>query len=316
MLNERLREYFSFTKKERVGILVLIFLIVAVFIFPYFFDFKKNKSDPHELEEYKTKISELKSIQRVDSSERIESKINDNRDEFRSENIIPKRDLFYFDPNTISEEQWKKLGIREKTIQTIQHFLARGGRFKIPEDLKKVYGLRDDDYNRLLPFVTIKKEYQSERAAFRDNGEEKTTPFATRKKEHIIVDINVADSLDFMSLAGIGSKLASRIIHYRQKLGGFYSIEQIAETYGLSDSVFRAIEPNLTIKNDSIHKIDINTADQDILKQHPYIRWELARAIIQYRNQHGPFKKPEDLMQITLITRDMYMKIYPYIKNN
>ena len=66
-----------------------------------------------------------------------------------------KGELFYFDPNTISESGWKKLGLRDKTIQTIEKYLNKGGHFYKPEDLQKIYGLHKDEYERLGPYVKI-----------------------------------------------------------------------------------------------------------------------------------------------------------------
>jgi len=324
MFQERMREYFSFTRKERIGVLVLIFLILLIFIFPYFFEFRKSKTDQHSLEQFKNEIAQLK-VKSQNDDVRQEASANKTDDDNNNADYYEpiqqnkndkKNSLFYFDPNTISEDQWRQLGIRDKTVHTIQHYLLRGGRFKIPVDLKKVYGIHEDDYNRLSPFIKIKNSSDIGKEDSEAVFVKKDHPtFTDKSKKSPIVDINISDSIGFSGLRGIGSKLASRIIHFRERLGGFYEVDQIAEIYGLPDSVFKAIKPFLRISNDSVNKIDINTADVNILKQHPYIRWEMARAIVQYRSQHGPFKKPDDLLQITIISPENYKKIEPYIKN-
>jgi len=324
MFRERLREYFSFTRKERIGVLLLIFLILLIFIFPYFFSLRKNKSEKQSLEQFKKEIAQLKVKQQNDEIKQgnraynSDDENNSGHDEPETQNKPEKKSqLFYFDPNTISEDQWEQLGIRDKTIRTIQHYLAKGGRFKIPTDLKKIYGIKENDYARLLPFVQIKNYAGIDNAVSPDKTVGKIrSPFFAKTNDFPIIDINTADSISLIALRGIGSKLASRIIHFRERLGGFYTIEQVAEVYGLPDSTFRKIKPFLTIKNDSVNKIDINTADVNTLKQHPYIRWELARSIVQYRSQHGPFKKPEDMLQIDILPPETYKKITSYIKIN
>jgi competence protein ComEA len=107
--------------------------------------------------------------------------------------------------------------------------------------------------------------------------------------------------------------LANRIVSFRQKLGGFYSVDQVAETYGLPDSTFQHLKPTLQCHPTELQKININTADANILKQHPYIKWTLANAIVQYRNQHGSFRSVDDLQQVVLLTPVLFQKLKYYL---
>ena len=317
MLRNELREYFSFTKKERVGIFVLIGLIIIVFIAPYFFSSPASKIDPGKLAQFQNEITQLKSLHADDSSfERKE----DHEENHNSHHALDysthqeeKSSLFYFDPNTTSPEQWKRLGIGDRTIHTIQNYLTKGGKFRAAEDLNKIYGMRHKDYERLFPFVHIKNISSHEPENHNDSNR-RNISFVKKENNLRIIDINHADSVQLMSLPGIGSRLASRIIRFRERLGGFYAVGQLGEVYGLTDSVIKSIQPWLTLGKDSLHQVDINTANVGTLKQHPYIRWEIAKAIIQYRDQHGPFKKPEDLLQIDLITGEAFSKVSPYIR--
>ena len=274
--------------------------------------------DQRDLIQFKKEIAQLKTLRRNDSAN-TDSEDPGEKNEMANREYQPvsddkkKIELFYFDPNTIAENQWKQLGLRDKTIHTIQHFLAKGGKFKAPEDLKRIYGLPGEDYNRLAPFVKIVHDHHVGEKA---DHEKLENGFVYNKKKSTTIspiEINTADSAELVSLPGIGSKLASRILHFRDGLGGFYSVNQVAEIYGLPDSTFFNIKPFLYVKPGAIRKIDINAADISTLKQHPYIRWELAKSIVAYRNQHGPFKKEEDLLLITIISRDSYQKISPYI---
>ena len=130
----------------------------------------------------------------------------------------------------------------------------------------------------------------------------------------VIIDINKADSAAWESLKGIGPVLAARIIRFRDKLGGFYAISQIRETYGLPDSTFNKIQPYLRLNAVSLKKLDLNTADEQTLAQHPYIRYKLARLIVLYRSNNGPFSQPSDLLGIPLVDDSIYRKIEHYIK--
>jgi len=127
------------------------------------------------------------------------------------------------------------------------------------------------------------------------------------------IDVNDADTSIFMALRGIGSKLANRIISFREKLGGFYSIDQISEIYNLPDSTFQKIKPFLRTGTQPVKKININSADAATLRTHPYIRWNLANAIVQYRSQHGEYKSLDELKQIAIITPEIFFRISNYL---
>jgi len=126
------------------------------------------------------------------------------------------------------------------------------------------------------------------------------------------VDINKADTTVFIALPGIGSKLAAGIVRFRDQLHGFYSIEQVAEICGMRDSTFQKIRPWLFVSDSFIQKININTATIEDLKT-PYINYNLANAIYQFRIQHGKFARLEDLRRIMLIDETVYKKIVPYL---
>jgi competence protein ComEA len=174
-----------------------------------------------------------------------------------------------------------------------------------------------DDYERLLPYVKIASEPAVEKK-YNDWKKETvaggSVVYSARKTvTGKTIEINTADTAALMALPGIGSRLAARIINFREKLGGFYSVQQVAETYGLPDSTFRKIQGALQCNNASVQQLNINTADANTLKQHPYIRWNLANAIVQYRAQHGNFKSVDDLQQVMVITPEIFQKIRPYI---
>jgi competence ComEA-like helix-hairpin-helix protein len=152
-----------------------------------------------------------------------------------------------------------------------------------------------------LAALTTDKKAESEKQTF------------SNEPKYTVVDINTADTSAFIALPGIGNKLALRIVNFRDKLGGFYSIDQIGETYGLPDSVFRKIKPFLKFETNLVKKFNINTATKDEMKSHPYIKWNLANAIVEYRNQHGNFSSLEDLKKVSLITTEVFDKIKFYL---
>ena len=236
----------------------------------------------------------------------------DKRKSSYNENDIIKGELFYFDPNTVTESEWKKLGLRDKTIKTIENYRSKGGSFYKSEDLQRIYGLHDDEYERLKPYIKIESHIPNEES-ISSKPKNEIQPAKTYTARYSIIDVNTADTTAFISLPGIGSKLAARIITFREKLGGFYSIEQIGETYGLPDSTFQKIKQYLKLDNPSVKKININTASVEEMKAHPYIKYNLADPIVSYRNEHGSFSKIEDIKKVMVVTDEIYKKIEPYL---
>jgi len=307
-------EYFSFTRKERTGIIVIVLVILLLtglpLLFPYLLPERKQVNPDFE----KT-ISGL-TIRQSDSTQHPNRYYGRNTSGGKTWNETNQyqtsrpAELFYFDPNTITAEGWQRLGLRDKAIQTIQHYLSKGGSFKKPEDIGKVWGLSENDVKRLLPFVSIKNKDAGNPQRIRDSAVF-TRP--VYEKKLITIDINTADSTVFIALPGIGSRLANRIIAFREKLGGFYNIDQLAETFALPDSVFQKIRNRLFIGNVPVKKININTAGIDELKAHPYIRYALGNALLQYRNTHGTFADIADIKKIMIVTEPLYAKLAPYL---
>lgn len=336
---ESIRGYLTFTRKERYGVLFLLILISILFVLPYFFKPEVGDPDPAAYEKMKSGIQKFESRATDSSREADMHGRYHNSDQYAVEKNAGEEDkptrtnMFYFDPNTIRSVEWRRLGMPERLTQTIIHYVGKGGRFHKAEDLKKLYGLRNSDYERISPYVRISKppeNFQSRgvyyaKSAYKNAAiknpdslfrEASLSPgniFARTTKRFVITDINQSDSSDWSLFPGVGAKLASRIIHFREKLGGFYQLEQVAETFGLPDSTYEKIKPYLKLNAASLTRIDLNTATKEILQSHPYIRWQIAKEIIEYRQQHGSFHSEEELLQLALMDQARFEKLKPYL---
>jgi len=309
-LKDFVRDFCHFSRRDRIAIITLISLCVLVWVLPgvvfrrSHIGIKASDDVIASMDSIGVQSREL----RVQSRElRVKSSELGVRN-YTSENIH----LFYFDPNKLDLNGWMQLGIREKTALTIQKYISKGGKFRKKEDLQKIWGLHADDYERIAPYVRIPEQQEFASSYYKTDTNDHPV-YKKYTSSIAIIDINLADTTAFIALPGIGSKLASRIISFREKLGGFYSIDQVGETYGLQDSTFQKIKKWLKLDNSLLKKININKATVEELRSHPYIRWNLANAIINYRKEHGDFKSIEELKNIMIVTDEVYEKVKNYL---
>jgi DNA uptake protein ComE-like DNA-binding protein len=297
-MKQFIKNYFSFSKKERIAVFILVILITVIWLLPYFFSVKESSPVPNA--ELTALMQKIKSKEPDGSDDLTEKKTD-------SAVIAPENhfSLFVFDPNTLNATGWKKLGINDKTVHTILNYRSKGGQFHKPEDISKIWGLRKKDAERLIPYISILS-----------TGAEKNDAFSQKiivKKPAQSIDINSATVKDFMQLPGVDHSLPYRIVNFREKLGGFVNLSQVKETYGITDSVFKIISPFLIIQNINPHKLNINTATEFELSAHPYIRRDIAKAIVLYRSQHGNYQQVSDLRKIVFISEDILNRIAPYL---
>lgn len=293
--------FLHFTNKERTGILVLALLIICSIVLPGLFRRPAVLPDQNQIIELRAQLEALK---QTDSAAHYTIATS------RNTPVSAKKStgvLFRFNPNTLKEEGWRRLGVPERTITTVMNYLQKGGRFRRAEDLGRIYGMPQGLLQQLLPYVSI------DRPGVVNEKNTVTPPGYYKKPEPRIVDINTADSSAFQSLPGIGPVLSGRIIRFRDKLGGFHSVEQVAETYGLQDSVFSRIRPYLVTGEQMLQPININEADLETFRRHPYISYQLAKLLVAYRQQHGPYKSVEDINKLMPVTKEVYEKIARYL---
>lgn len=209
--------------------------------------------------------------------------------------------------DSVGLEEWNALGAAPWIAERIEKYRSKGGRIHTLSDLKKIYGIDTNWVNRVAHCIIWKKEARSRTITPKQNFSKKYPV-----KRYFDIDINTADSSMWAKLPGIGSVLSRRIVTFRDKLGGFYSPLQVAETYGLKDSTFRKLEPHLKVLTP--HKqLPINQLGIRELAGHPYIDWKTAKLIFNYRSHHGPFKNKEDILSIKALDTTLVISWLPYL---
>ncbi|MEQ8239359.1 MAG: helix-hairpin-helix domain-containing protein [Cyclobacteriaceae bacterium] len=302
IIDKWLVDILGFSKSEAKGTVTLIIIVLLTTIVP--------KAWYYFRAEYSS--LELDNQQELDQwSKKIDAKITSiEKSEVEKKSSIEKKhssitNAHNFDPNTVTEDELIKMGLEDKLAARIVKYTSKGGKFFDKEDLKKIYGLSSTTYDQLAPFIHIKKE---EKKYIREEKK-------TFDKPVVKFDINNADTTQLQLINGIGDKLSKRIISYRDLLGGFYSLSQLQEVYGLDSAVISRMEDRLVITQ-NISGFPVNTDSIKHLAQHPYISYKLAKAIVNYRKTHGNYTDLETLKLIKILDSATYAKILPYLRLN
>lgn len=220
-----------------------------------------------------------------------------------------KATLRPFNPNQVEEQGLRQMGLPPGLAKNWGRYVEKGGRFRKTEDIRKLYGMTEVWFERLKPFIRLPQHVDTLPSPAR------TTSLPQEKRPCRPLAINAADSAEWERLPGIGPTLAGRIVRFRERLGGFVQIAQVGEVYGLRDSVFQVLSPCLELSG-PVRKLPLNRAGLEELGAHPYIGYKLARAMIAYRTQHGPFRTVEDLLAIPAIPAEKIPQWVPYLEVN
>lgn len=312
-----MKEYFYYTRSERNGALVLIFICLFLFAIPSFYPLifpQKESMDFSAFQEMLPSPSSVAEKAGLHSTS-------------RNAPAMQEVSLFKFDPNTATKEELVRLGLLPRVAQTVLNYRSKGGKFHKKEDLKKIYGLSEEEYAELEPWIriapSVPAKSASPRAALVNERKDTAAVVTTKTKAWKSypakylpppeIDINQATPEEWQLLRGIGPGYSKRIVNFRNKLGGFYTIEQVADTYGLPDSTFKKIKPYLRL-SPIFRKININTATLQELKMHPYLSNFQATVLFNYRRQHGNFNNMESLKGVKVAFTDSdWERLEPYL---
>lgn len=296
-------KYFTLNRRERNGMMILISFIFILVIIKYIFVYHYNPTTE------KVVVVELDSIAAKLAMNNMLSPENNSYSTGFEKN--KKDSLFYFDPNTVTEKQAVTLGFSPKTAHTFMNYRNKGAKFHKAEDLKRLYGMTDNLFEKLKPYILIEKKIKQNEYLHPSSS---TTPGTTkpgRQEEKRSIEVNSADSLQWLKLKGIGPGYTHRILKYKSLLGGYTNLEQLKEVYGFTDSLYNLIKPNLTINASLIQKLKVNTVDFKTMVHHPYIKYEGTKCIFALKRSKKI--KTEDLINSSCFSREQLQKVLMYL---
>ena len=186
------------------------------------------------------------------------------------------------------------MGFTDSEISMIKNYESKGGKFYKKEDVKKLYCINDYEYAIIEPFINISSDISNTQSP-------------------LIINLNTASADDLKKIKGIGNSFSKRIIKYRKLLGGYVRKEQLMEVYEMDSVRYFQLIPFIDINPYSVKKININTADFKQFNSHPYISYNLALSLVNYREMHGNYTIVPDIKNSILVDDDCYNKISSYL---
>jgi len=307
------KDFFYFSKGQRIGILVLIVLILLVlaanYTLPYFFPVteKDGTAFLKEAEKFKKSLLSRDSLREADWQQKYEERQRLYKEKYKnyyssktSENKIAYT-LSVFDPNTTDSAGFVRLGLKPYIASNIQKYKKKGGSFRTPTDFAKVYGVSAEKFKELESYIKI-AEIKSVK-----------TEIGTTKRVDIIVELNSADTILLMQIKGIGRGYAKGIVRFRQITGGFVSVDQLSEVYGMRPDNLEKIRPYCKVNTDLIKKINVNIASVERLRAHPYLNFYKAKAIYELRRKKGKLHGLNDLTELSELSSSDLIRLKPYL---
>lgn len=299
-INNWIEQNVLFSRKTRNGIFACILLFLCTLGFQKIYNYYFKPPAPQI--ELTARQQEFVNTAVEKNNKRIEYQKYKRK---RRKYSIPE---YPFNPNEYDQKDWEMIGFSEKQAQAIMNYQNKGFSFKVKKDVQKLFVVSDDLYKRLYPKIDLPDSIVYVPSDIIKKQSQK------KSKEENKIDINRASKSDLEKLYGIGDKLSDRIIKYRNSMGGFVSLDQLNEVWGLSPETKASILPRFQqIEKLEVVKININSASEELLKSHPYIEWRIASQLVKYRTNHGAFQKIEDIQELVLIDRELFDKLAPYL---
>lgn len=294
------KSLFYFSRTERQGVIILIALIALVLMGSFFIPSRestltKDTTFGKEYAAFMDSQQERNQARKVNQSSRF-----------------PRRQVILapFDPNTTDSVGFLQLGLPPWMAKNILRYRAKGGKFRRPEEFKKIYGLTEAQYATLLPFIAIDEAFSHRDTIRLYTRLEKRDSMANFKyPAGTLLSLNRADTTELKKIPGIGSAIARMIVGYRAQLGGFYRIEQLEE---LRLSV-EALRPWLSVDVDETDRINLNKASVKRLNAHPYLNFYQAKVIVEYRKKKGKLSNLQQLKLYDEFSPQDFERLAPYV---
>ena len=307
-MKKRKRIVFFLTGEQWVGLALLVLLVLGTLIAV------KRLQPRDEVEENwvndSTKVEFAAYQAKQDSIRKSQWKRTYKRD------TIAIR-MQMFDPNTVDSNTLVHLGFKPWQAQNLLKYRAKGGKYRKAEDLKRLYGMTDSMYQTLQPYICIelenlKVDSSANDSLMGDTTRHDTMPRWQHVKKDTILNLRTADTTELKMIRGIGSYRAKQIVRYREALGGFVRVEQLLEVEGM-ENVPDSVLKHFVLDTADVKQLNINSIGVRQLSKHPYLSFEEAKAIYEFRRKKIRLDSLGQLNELECVSDEAIKRIAPYL---
>ena len=301
---DNLKSYFEISNFERRGVYSLLFILLLFASFYWLknnYSFTNDEVDEEAKQAFALQIKKGFGERKFSPKSKIEKKIESKYNE----------KLTYFNPNADSYEVLVSKGIEPKVAKNIVNYRSKGGEYRSPKDVARLYAISELYFNRIKPYIEIENE-----AAPINNSVKQLANSEIIKQEMLNIELNTATVEELIKLKGVGNYYANKIKRDIEWKGGYYSKNQLYAIKDLPQETVDNILNFVNVNPDKIKRIHLNSADFETLRRHPFLKYKEAQSIINYREQHGQFISLEQLKKIHLLKDKDFSQILPYLDLN
>lgn len=287
----KFKSQFVFNRSQQIGIFLLVAIIVVLQLVYHFVDLSENNVptglDERDLTQFQKKIDSVK----------------------LAASAVKTVKIFPFNPNLITDYKGYTLGMSPGEIDRLHDYRAQDKWVNSSEEFQQVTKISDSLLLEISPYFKFPDWVTSKNSPARLKVSN-----SVKKAFEDKIDLNTATTEDLMMLKGIGEVLSGRIVNYRNKIGGFVDDLQLKDIYGLNHELRQEIQSYYTVKSPPEIKIlSINQASVIELSGIPYINYELAREIVNYRLLHEKISSFEELAKIKEFPSEKIERIALYL---
>ena len=299
------KDFFYYSRSERRAVYFLLTLIVLLLVAIYFYSKRDNVS--LDLVENREEVDSFLADVNRKKMEPVKAKQDSDAYARKS------RTLFEFDPNSADSIELSRLGLSSFVVKNILKYRAKGGTFKTPASLSKIYGLSPELFAELEPYIRIpeQKTARKKTPVFSESDstqEERRKHLSEKYPEGTKVDVNIADTMELKKIPGVGSVIARNIVTYRQRLGGFYDLEQLLEVRFFTPDLLKWF----VLGETPIARIRVNQESLEELRAHPYLNFYQAKVIVEHRKKRGEIKSLSQLSLYEEFTEKDLVRLSAY----
>ena len=298
-----LKQKYHITRSEQRAFGVLLIVVLLIIAGRWWFSGRGNAENDKISEDDRKELAAFEESLRADSLQRAARR-----------KLPAAAELFPFNPNEADSATLLRVGLKPWQVRNLLKYRRKGGRWRSADDFRRLYGLTEEEFQRLRPYIMIPpiaEENQNSLAKESGRRDSLRRIYPEKFGELTVLSLNAADTTLLQRIPGIGRYRAAQICRYRERLGGYISTAQLREIGDLPEGIEQWFEIGA---GETPRQIDVNKSDFKTLLRHPYLSYNQVCAIMRFRQKFGSLRSWSDLRNSPDFSETDFQRLAPYFK--